>query len=198
MKLFQFIQSKFAILGISPNQRYPFNRRIQFFFISSWLSNIENGIITSYKPKTFMEFTNSIFITAGTSIVALCYTILVMNLEKLFEFIEFAEEMTDSGEWNLSEIILNLSNRSERCMSKMSARKNCKMQKIKTFSATENGELYRPTNQKIEKWSKIIYNTITIVSPVILISPIVIISLYGYFNGTITADHPLEYPIPWW
>lgn len=73
----------------------------------------------------------------------------------------------------------------------------CKMWK-QYFSATENDQLYRQANEKIEKWSQIIYNTITIVSPAILILPIAIINLYGYFNGTITANHPLEYPIPWW
>lgn len=39
------------------------------------------------------------------------------------------------------------------------------------------------TNEKIEKWSKIIYNFIVVVSPITLIAPKLIFSLYIYFTG---------------
>lgn len=100
MQLFQFSQEKFAILGIMPDQQFPFNRRIQMCFTWFWLANVQNLILLSYKPSGFMEYTNLIFITSGTIIVALCYTILIIKMNRFFEFIELAEELTDSGEWD--------------------------------------------------------------------------------------------------
>lgn len=55
MKLVQFVQLKFAILGISPKQQYPPNKRIQMIFTAFRIFNIQNAIILTYKPNNFIE-----------------------------------------------------------------------------------------------------------------------------------------------
>lgn len=103
MKLFQFVQKQFAILGIIPNQQQqPFNLKIRMVFVCYWTTNISNVLILIFKAKGFNEYTNSTFITSATTTVAICYTILILNMAKLFEFIEFSEEITVCGESNFT------------------------------------------------------------------------------------------------
>lgn len=105
MKLFQFVREKFAVLGIIPNQQQQqqsFNGRIRMVFVCYWGVNISNVLILLFRAKTFNEYTNSTFVTAATTTVAVCYTIVILNMTKWFEFIEFAEEITECGESNFT------------------------------------------------------------------------------------------------
>lgn len=104
MKLFQFVQKKLVILGIIPNHQHSFNGKILMVFVLYWFINVSNVFILFYKAKTFNEYTNSTFVTAATTTVAVCYTILILNMEKLFKFIEFTEEITECGELNSRSI----------------------------------------------------------------------------------------------
>lgn len=105
MKLFQFLQKKLSLMGIIPNQEQNqlFNGRIQIGFVCFWGINTSNVMILFHKAKSFNEYTDSIFVTAATTGVAVNYTIMMFNKTKWFKFIEFAEEITSCGKSNIKQ-----------------------------------------------------------------------------------------------
>lgn len=98
IKLFQFVQTKFGILGFFPNQKLPFNERILLAFLAYWLDNAFNCVFIFVEVDNFIDYTNSIFIICATTAIATCYTISFIRSNKLFKHIDFAEKITDRGE----------------------------------------------------------------------------------------------------
>ena len=92
MKLFQEIQKKFAILGITKAQsiqKQPFNRKISwvyFMYAFTWVSCVA---FLFKKANTFEEYTNNIYITSGATVVLFFFTIIIFKTAKIFEFIDF-------------------------------------------------------------------------------------------------------------
>lgn len=97
IKLFQFVQTKLAILGFYPNQQNLFNRKITMAFVCFWLNNALNCVFVFVEVDNFIDYTNSIFIICGTTGIATCYTIAVINARKLFEIFDFAEKIRNRG-----------------------------------------------------------------------------------------------------
>lgn len=98
LKLFQFIQTKFAILGFIPNQQSPLNGKTVAALICFWLDNAFNCVFIAVEVDNFVDYTNSIFIICATTGIATCFTIAMIKARKLFELIDFAEKIADRGE----------------------------------------------------------------------------------------------------
>lgn len=97
MKLFQFVQTKLALLGFLPKQKSPFNAKILTAFVCFWLDNAFNCVFIMVEVDNFIDYTNSIFIICATTAIATCFTIAAIKTRNMFEFIDFAERIGDCG-----------------------------------------------------------------------------------------------------
>lgn len=91
MKAFKAIRKSFAVAGISPQlaaQSCPLNREILmgFFLITSGLS-FTCVFILNY-VETFSEYIQSTYIASMCVLILLLLAILILEVEKLFEFID--------------------------------------------------------------------------------------------------------------
>lgn len=102
MKIFQMSQKYFTILGISPNlivQPYPFNRRISIGFLMLGLVLICNYVFIIYGAKTFLDFSQSIYIGSALAVGSLALAVLVFRVKILFEFIVNFENAINTSKW---------------------------------------------------------------------------------------------------
>lgn len=108
MKLFQIIQKKFAFFGITSTQSieaHPFNEKILLVYVvygSTWISSV---LFLVRRASTFEEYTNNIYITTATAMIIFCFTVVVLRMPKLFEFINKCERLTERGEENANYVV---------------------------------------------------------------------------------------------
>lgn len=101
MKLFQTIQRKFAILGISPDQSIqncPFNQEIILVYIIYGSACIMSNVYLFHEAQNFEEYTNNIYITTAATMLLFFFTIIINKMANLFEFIDNVEKLIDSSE----------------------------------------------------------------------------------------------------
>lgn len=97
LKLFQFVQQLFAVLGFISNQKYPINAKALMAFVAYWLDNALNCVFIAVEVDDFIDYANSIFIICATTTIATCYTLSMIQSSGLFELIDFAEKIADRG-----------------------------------------------------------------------------------------------------
>lgn len=97
LKLFQFVQQQFAILGFIPNQKYPITAKSLLAFAAYWLDNALNCVFIAVEVDNFIDYANSIFIICATTTIATCYTLSMVQSSSLFKLIDFAEKIADRG-----------------------------------------------------------------------------------------------------
>lgn len=91
LKVFETIQKKFAMAGISPKlvgQSYPFNGRILVCFLLFSSAFVFVYVYMFKYAETFSEYTQSVFLGAGAILFILLLLILILKVDKLFEFID--------------------------------------------------------------------------------------------------------------
>lgn len=96
MKLFESVLKKCVNLGISPEQS-RLNGKLLLALSSYWLDNTLNCIFCVREVSSFSEMANSIFITAGTTTVSVCFTIFVIKKTKIFGLVDDAEKIIERG-----------------------------------------------------------------------------------------------------
>lgn len=86
-----------AVIGMKSNQSL-FNVKflIASFFIV--LNSAVNWAFFIIEAETFLEYTNSIFMTLTTTMIAACYAILAYKVSKLLALLKFAEESIENSE----------------------------------------------------------------------------------------------------
>lgn len=102
VKIFQLSQKKFAAAGIDPSlvtQPYPFNRKISLNFLALLVSVICNLMHTFYEAKTFAEHLQSLYMCSLTISIILALVIVLLNVAKLFNFIEISENLVNKSEF---------------------------------------------------------------------------------------------------
>lgn len=107
LKLFQFVQRQFAILGLIPNQKYPINTKILMALGAYWLDNALNCVYVSVAVDNFIDYANSIFIICATTTIATCFTLSLINSNGLFILIDSAEKIADHGKNDLEKKTYN-------------------------------------------------------------------------------------------
>lgn len=96
MKIFHTIQKAFGILGFSSNQslhRYPFNGRIWMGFVVFGICLISYLYYLFNIANTFMEYTQSVYVTGAVILIGSSYIIILIKMKKLFQFIDFVEDL---------------------------------------------------------------------------------------------------------
>lgn len=102
----QLAQKNFAAAGIVPNltaQPYPLNGRILLGFLTLGLAAICNFKYGFYDANTFIEYTQSIFMSSLTIIVNFALLNLSVKVKKLFKFINDADDAGVFGECPLAQ-----------------------------------------------------------------------------------------------
>lgn len=99
LKVFQVTLQNFAIAGITPNllhQSYPLNGKISTGFLILGLSMICYFEYTFYEAKTFIEYTQTIYLGSLAALIIFALVIIVGKVKKLFEFMDECEHLVNS------------------------------------------------------------------------------------------------------
>lgn len=99
MKLIQLFEKYLERVGIIAENRL--NGKMVMAFTSFWLTNILNSIFIVLEVNSFSELANSLFVLSETITMAICYTILIIRTEKLFNIIGTADQFIDQGEFQI-------------------------------------------------------------------------------------------------
>lgn len=143
MTLFSSSVERLKAFGInsSDQQMNPFNRRSVLVFFLLGLLCLSSFLFLFYEANTVWEYTFSIYTIASVVEITICFTIVIFQMEKLFEFIDNCESFVSV----------------------------CESDDDDDDSTLENS--HGETSQQIEKWTKIIYITLAEISPVCLFLP---------------------------
>lgn len=101
MKLFQSLQTYFSVLGIRSSQseyKNPFNKRNSLILIRLVSVLMLAIAFVFYEAKTFEEITDSLSGTISLLVFILNFSILILNAEKIFDYIENFEITIEKSE----------------------------------------------------------------------------------------------------
>ena len=101
-KVLQLTQKNLAIAGIDRDlaaQSYPFNAKIVFSSLTIGLAIVFGLIYVFYEAKTFVEYTQCIFMSSVAGICSFALLILILKVKKLFGFIDGCDGIANTREW---------------------------------------------------------------------------------------------------
>lgn len=100
MKLFQFTQKIYAMMGISssPSVR-AINGKTVITFLLYGFGAISTGLFLSQEATTFNEFTEAIYICSAFIIIGLAFACMKINSGMLFKFIGNFEKIIEMSEF---------------------------------------------------------------------------------------------------
>lgn len=190
MQLFQFIQMKWLLLGVGPNQ-YPLNRKILMgiFLYSVGISLC--CLFISRVAQDFIELTNAIYQTTAMMFGAVCVTNFAFRMAKFFEFISSCERLVNKSKFNRRR------NKSFYQVSELIQTIFALLRLISGLGNPTSTAIYTKVNQKIEKWTKTIHLFMVEVTAVLFIFPKLIMSYVLYYT-TDTGGESFELPFPMW
>lgn len=94
IKMFRSVQKNFGTIGIGPNramQSHPFDAKILIHSMALSLGFIGTLMYTVIDAKTFLEFTQSIYVSSSIFFGAVIFVVLILNASELFELINDCE-----------------------------------------------------------------------------------------------------------
>ena len=101
MRLFEEVQRNFAVLGISSiaaNQN-SFNCRTVIGLLTFGSSTFLHLVFLFHEAKTFGEYTDNIYMTTATVATAVCFINVILNMNKVFQYIESLDEIVNKSEY---------------------------------------------------------------------------------------------------
>lgn len=99
-KVFEIILKNFDTIGISANlanQSYPFNGTILSGFFILGVAIYFSFVYIIYDAETFAEYTQSIYMGSLLTFIAIALLILVLNVKKLFEFVNHGDDLVNTS-----------------------------------------------------------------------------------------------------
>lgn len=108
LKLLQVAQKNCELLGVCVNgKRLNAKTLIILYFL--WSASLFNFIFLCCEAKTFREFSESIFYTLISAMIATCFTIIVIRMNVLFNLIYCAERVANKSDLTFQwSFILNI------------------------------------------------------------------------------------------
>lgn len=100
-KVFQIGQRNLAAVGVHRNltaQSFPLNDKIAFGIFIYGAAIICIFKYTFYEAKTFIEYTQSMYLGSLAVGAALVLSIMILNVKKLFEYITACENIANTSE----------------------------------------------------------------------------------------------------
>lgn len=108
MKVFQAFQSNFAIVGINPivaKQPYPFNVKIVLGILLLGSAIVCNLLYVIDDAETYAECTQTIYVCSVSCLVLSTLIITILKMKKIFEFINYTDELTNTRTLPLSALL---------------------------------------------------------------------------------------------
>lgn len=173
MKLFEIVQENFALLGFSPNQP-RFNSKSAMVFLFIGLAAILCALFLFFEASTFIEYVNTFYTTSVAIACNIIFATLLFKKEKLLQTIYDLQEFVDKSE-----------------LPHRTGTKTFDNLFVFTISESENAAskaTYNETIRFIEKWSKIGYFAVAVMSPVCVVLLPATIRYVVYFTTTAGND----------
>lgn len=101
LKAFESIQFHLATVGITPclaNQSYPINGSISYGFLLLGSCIYFSFKFLIYDAETYIEYTQSVFAGSLATLILLALIIIILKVQKLFEFIHSCENSFNTRE----------------------------------------------------------------------------------------------------
>lgn len=107
MKIFQTVQSQYAILGITRSsnhstQELPFNGKILFGFLLFGCLIISGLVYILHVASGFMEQMQGVSSILASTMMCICFVDIVLGKTTLFEIIDNVEKLLDASEHHLN------------------------------------------------------------------------------------------------
>lgn len=100
MKIFQTIQTKFAVLGLKPNLR-PFNNLQKLILFENFVQISSLCVYLFHVANTAKEYLESIHITATTILIVTSQVNLISQMATIFSFIDELEDVLNESKFEL-------------------------------------------------------------------------------------------------
>lgn len=100
MKYLESSLKNLAILGLKSDQSL-LNVKFVVASIFIVLNSALSLAFLIIEARTFLEYTNSIFMALTTTMIAVCFAILSYKVKITFVVLKFAEESIDKSEWTM-------------------------------------------------------------------------------------------------
>lgn len=97
----QYAQKCLAFMGFKRNQRL--NGRLLIGLLFPFLNVFLNIMFVLYEAKTFWEYTNSIFVCLVNSVGFLLFAILIVQVWRVFEIIDFGQTFFERSKYNKTD-----------------------------------------------------------------------------------------------
>ena len=97
MKFFKTALHNFAIMGIDSN-RSVINTQMLIATFFLWLTSIFNTTFLIYEANNFKDYTQNLYMTVASTLVAMCYTQIVFQISIIVKFIDGFEKDIDESE----------------------------------------------------------------------------------------------------
>lgn len=100
MKILRLTLANFATIGVNRKlllQPYPVNAKIftGFLIIGAWF--ILNFVYIVFQAKTFAEYIQGTYIFSLAVLIILALVIIIFNVKKLFQLIDFCENLINTS-----------------------------------------------------------------------------------------------------
>lgn len=96
MKLFKTAYENFALMGIGSNQS-RINGKMLIASLFLWLTSIFNTTFLIYEANNFKDYTQNLYMTVASTLVAMCYMQIVFQISTLEKFVDdFEKAITES------------------------------------------------------------------------------------------------------
>lgn len=97
MKLFVTTLKNFTLMGIGSGQK-QINAKMLIALLFLWLTSIFNTIFLVYEANNFKDYTQNLYMTVASTLVAMFYVQIFFQISIVEKFIEDFERKIDESE----------------------------------------------------------------------------------------------------
>lgn len=98
VRFFAYVRKCLGFFGFHSN-RSLLNARIVFGLLLTWSTVFVSFMFLICEANTFWDYTNGLFTSLATTVVAVIFTMFVIAKPKIFEIVDLFEEMFQQSEW---------------------------------------------------------------------------------------------------
>lgn len=97
IRFFKYFRSCCGAFGFR-SHRSLLNGRTVLGICLIWLAAILNSMFLIFEANTLWDYMNSFYISLGATVAAIFFTMFVIDIRKIFDIIDFFEEMFQNSE----------------------------------------------------------------------------------------------------
>lgn len=97
MKLFKTFRKNFALIGITSNVNALDSGKIFLTSLIIWSVGLSSWIFFACEASSFIEYTVSIYIASGTTVTAIYFMIVILQIQNIFKFIDGCKKIIKNG-----------------------------------------------------------------------------------------------------